>query len=131
MEFIAEIPVWLLAPLIFGLRVVDVSIGTVRTLAIVEGKVKTSVVLGFFEVLVWLVAITQVVARLDESPLLPLVYAELRELAGIYRRHSFSFPLRRYHAAGGISLEIQESKSACRTSCRSFKQLSCRKRYSG
>ncbi|MEW6074643.1 MAG: DUF5698 domain-containing protein [Planctomycetota bacterium] len=75
MEFLSELPVWLLGGAIFLLRIGDVSLGTVRTLAIVEGRITSSMVLGFFEVLIWIVAVSQVVARLDESAVLPLFYA--------------------------------------------------------
>jgi uncharacterized protein YebE (UPF0316 family) len=69
------LPVWALAALIFGLRVVDVSLGTVRTISVVQGRVKLSVVLGFFEILVWVTAISQVIVRLNEDPLLAVAYA--------------------------------------------------------
>lgn len=75
MEFIDTMPVWALALLIFILRIIDVSMGTVRTLGVVEGLAKLSVVLGFFEVLIWIVAVSQVVTRLTESPILPIAYA--------------------------------------------------------
>ena len=65
MECIATVPIWLLAVIIFLLRTVDVSMGTVRTLAIVEGRLVASTALGFFEVLVWIVAISQVITRAD------------------------------------------------------------------
>jgi uncharacterized protein YebE (UPF0316 family) len=49
MTWAADTPVWLLCLLIFVLRVCDVSLGTVRTVAIVKGHISLSVVLGFFE----------------------------------------------------------------------------------
>lgn len=75
MEWIATIPVWLLCLLIFVLRICDVTLGTVRTVAIVKGYIGLSVVLGFFEVMIWILAVSQVIVRLDESWLLPLCYA--------------------------------------------------------
>ena len=75
MEWIASIPVWLLCLLIFVLRICDVTLGTIRTVSIVKGHVSTSVVLGFFEVMIWIVAVSQVIVRLQESWLLPLCYA--------------------------------------------------------
>lgn len=75
MTFIDTIPIWSLGILIFLLRIVDVSIGTVRTIAVVQGRARFAVVLGFFEVLVWVVAVAQVVARIDESPWLAPFYA--------------------------------------------------------
>lgn len=75
MEWIAAIPVWLLCVLIFVLRVLDVTLGTVRTVSIVKGHITLSVVLGFFEVMIWIVAVSQVIVRLRESWMLPLAYA--------------------------------------------------------
>jgi hypothetical protein len=37
MEWVASIPVWLLCGVIFVLRIRDVTLGTVRTVSIVEG----------------------------------------------------------------------------------------------
>lgn len=75
MEWIATIPVWLLCLLIFVLRICDVTLGTVRTVSIVKGYIGLSVVLGFFEVMIWILAVSQVIVRLGESWLLPLCYA--------------------------------------------------------
>jgi uncharacterized protein YebE (UPF0316 family) len=68
-------PVPILAALIFCLRIVDVSLGTIRTISVVEGRLRLSVLLGFFEVLIWITAVSQVIQRIDESPLLLLAYA--------------------------------------------------------
>ena len=62
-----------LFPMIFGARVMDVSIGTVRTICMVRGFKTTAVVLGFFEVLLWLVAINFVL-RYMNNPLALLAY---------------------------------------------------------
>ncbi len=75
MEFINELPIWGLALVIFSLRIVDVSLGTVRTLAIVEGLTVMAVSMGFVEVLVWVVAVAQVITRINESLVLVLAYA--------------------------------------------------------
>jgi uncharacterized protein YebE (UPF0316 family) len=75
MTYLAGLPIWALAIVIFFMRIVDVTMGTMRTLAIVEGRVRLSVALGFIEVSVWVVAIAQVITRLHESPLLVLGYA--------------------------------------------------------
>jgi len=53
------------AALIFSLRVVDVSIATVRMLAIIRGQRLVAWFLGFFQALVFVVAIRQVFANLD------------------------------------------------------------------
>jgi uncharacterized protein YebE (UPF0316 family) len=75
MPFIDALPVWVIGILIFLLRIVDVSIGTLRTILMVQGYARFAVFLGFFEVLVWVVAVAQVVARIDASPWLAPFYA--------------------------------------------------------
>jgi len=74
-EAIASIPIWILALLIFCLRVADVTLGTIRTLSIVRGYIGLSMVLGFVEVSLWVIAISQVLARINESWILVIAYA--------------------------------------------------------
>jgi uncharacterized protein YebE (UPF0316 family) len=71
----ADLPVWILAALIFASRVVDVSLGTMRTIMVVNGRLRLSVVLGFLEVGVWLTAVSQVILRVREHPILVVAYA--------------------------------------------------------
>ncbi len=52
---------YLILPLlIFLSRVVDVSLGTIRIIFVSKGFKFLSLVIGFFEVLIWLVAINQI-----------------------------------------------------------------------
>jgi uncharacterized protein YebE (UPF0316 family) len=71
----ASLPIGPLAGLIFVLRVLDVTLGTVRTISIVEGRIKSAVLLGFVEVVIWITAISQVMVRIHESPLIALAFA--------------------------------------------------------
>jgi len=64
----------LLPILIFFARVIDVSIGTVRIIFISKGFKFLSFILGFFEVLVWLIAIQQLWSNLN-NPWLYFAYA--------------------------------------------------------
>ena len=75
MEWFGTLPVWLLCVVIFWLRVCDVTLGTVRTVAIVKGMIRSAVVLGFFELIIWVAAISQVITRLQESWWVMLSYA--------------------------------------------------------
>jgi uncharacterized protein YebE (UPF0316 family) len=75
MDFIGVLPVWVVAICVFAFRVVDVSLGTLRTLSVVQGRIVVSVVIGFFEILIWVTAISQVVTRITESPILALAFA--------------------------------------------------------
>ncbi len=54
-----------LAVLIFFARIADVTLGTLRTILVVRGKVLLSSVLGFIEVAIWIVVIGRVVQNLD------------------------------------------------------------------
>ena len=51
--------------LIFCLRVTDVSMGTVRMLMVMRGMRKWAVLIGFIEVTIWVVAISQVMSNLN------------------------------------------------------------------
>jgi len=75
MDFINTVPVWIVAIAIFGFRVLDVSLGTLRTISVVQGRVCLSVVIGFLEVLIWITAVSQVVLRIHESPFLLVAYS--------------------------------------------------------
>lgn len=56
---------WVVIPLlIFMARIVDVSLGTLRFIFLAKGYKKLAPVLGFFEVLVWLIAIREVMGNL-------------------------------------------------------------------
>jgi len=75
MGVIDSLPIWGLALAVFLLRVCDVSLGTVRTISVVHGRVRLSVFLGFFEILVWITAVSQVIVRVREFPILMFAYA--------------------------------------------------------
>lgn len=73
LELIATHPV-LLAGAIFLARVLDVSLGTLRTIVVFRGHRYIAAALGFLEVVVWLVAAAQVIQNLDQW-YLALAYA--------------------------------------------------------
>jgi len=50
---------------IFLARISDVSIGTVRIIMVSRGRRFVSALLGFFEVIIWLLAVSQVLAHLN------------------------------------------------------------------
>lgn len=56
---------FLMPAIIFMARIVDVSIGTLRLICITRGRRRLAVVLGFFEVTIWLLAVSGVFAHLD------------------------------------------------------------------
>jgi uncharacterized protein YebE (UPF0316 family) len=61
--------------LIFLARIADVSLGTLRTVTIMQGRRWLSFVLGFFEVLIWIVVVSRVIASVGEHPLYAVFYA--------------------------------------------------------
>jgi uncharacterized protein YebE (UPF0316 family) len=60
--------------LIFLVRVVDVSMGTIRIIFVSRGIRYFAAILGFFEVLIWLFAISQIMRNLN-SPMHYIAYA--------------------------------------------------------
>ena len=75
MVFLDTLPVWVVGIAIFFLRIGDVSLGTIRTIAVIQGRTRFAVTLGFFEVLIWVVAVAQVVSRLGTDPWIAPFYA--------------------------------------------------------
>ena len=58
---------------IFFARIADVSIGTMRTILLVKGQRRIASVLGFFEVMIYLIVLGKVVGNVDK-PVLILAY---------------------------------------------------------
>ena len=75
MDFLQSVPPLLLGIAIFFLRIVDVSVGTMKTISVIQGRTWSAVLLGFFEVLVWVVVVAQVVVRIETEPWLAPFYA--------------------------------------------------------
>ena len=65
LEKIDEVP-FLLPVAIMFLRIIDVSLGTVRLIMVFRGRRITAAVLGFFEVIIWLTAITGIISHITD-----------------------------------------------------------------
>jgi uncharacterized protein YebE (UPF0316 family) len=65
MSSIAELHPVILALVIFIARVLDVSLGTVRTIVVFRGHRLLAAVIGFFEIVIWVIAAGQVLKNLD------------------------------------------------------------------
>ena len=65
---------YLLAPAIFLLRIVDVSLGTFRSIVVFRGFPAVAAAIGFVEVLIWVTAVSQVLRQVDAWPLM-IAYA--------------------------------------------------------
>ena len=63
-DFLPDDPI-LTPVLIFLARVTDVSMGTVRLICVTRGHRLVAIVLGFFELLIWVFAVSSVFAHLD------------------------------------------------------------------
>jgi uncharacterized protein YebE (UPF0316 family) len=74
MESFLSMQTWLTALMIFGLRVIDMTLDTLRVLVVMRGKKKIAWVLGFFQAAVFVVAIGSVLSNLD-NPLNVIGYA--------------------------------------------------------
>lgn len=61
--------------LIFCARVADVSMGTLRTLMTVQGRMLAAFCLGLVEVTIWIFVINAVVGHIQSTPLLVVFYA--------------------------------------------------------
>jgi uncharacterized protein YebE (UPF0316 family) len=65
MEYLFDPHAWLFAFLIFMLRVGDMALDTIRVLFVVRGKKLIVWILGFFQSLIFVIAISSVLTRLD------------------------------------------------------------------
>jgi uncharacterized protein YebE (UPF0316 family) len=66
---------WVILPLlIFLARIVDVAMGTIRIIFVSRGRRFLAPLLGFFESSIWLLAISQIMQRVD-NPLCFIAYA--------------------------------------------------------
>lgn len=60
-----EFPAYILPVLIFFARIADVSLGTLRITMVSRGYKWESAILGFFEVLIWVIVVAQLLTNLD------------------------------------------------------------------
>lgn len=69
-----EFEVFIIAVLVFAARTLDVSVGTLRIIMISKGNGVPAAILGFFESLIWIFAITQLISNLT-NPLYYIAFA--------------------------------------------------------
>lgn len=75
MEFLTSPEAWIGALTIFGARLADMSLDTLRVLFVMRGKKPIAWILGFFQSAIFLVAITSVLSNGLENPLMMIGYA--------------------------------------------------------
>lgn len=66
---------WAYGFVVFMARVADVSLGTLRTIAIVHGRTAMAFWLGFFESAIWLAVVSTIVGAVAAQPVLGVIYA--------------------------------------------------------
>lgn len=60
---------------VFGARICDVSIGTVRTIVTVQGRTALAFTLAVFEVTIWISVVSTVIHQVQEMPILVIFYS--------------------------------------------------------
>lgn len=78
------------ALLVFAMRVCDVSLGTVRQIFAVRGHGVIAAVIGFVEVTIFILAISQVLSSIKDNPVYIFAYSggfAIGTLVGVYVEH--------------------------------------------
>ncbi|MGA1058693.1 MAG: DUF2179 domain-containing protein [Phycisphaerales bacterium] len=60
---------------IVGARILDVTLGTLRTVAVIHGRRGAAFLLGFVEVLIWVLVVSGVISTVKENPWYAIAYA--------------------------------------------------------
>ena len=104
MDFLLSPQAWLMAALIFGLRVLDMTLDTLRVLFVMRGRRKVAWVLGFFQSAIFVTAISTVLSNLD-NPLNIVGYA-----AGFATGNVLGMAIEERLAVGHTSVNIISSR---------------------
>ena len=98
--FLLSPSAWLGALMVFGLRITDMSMDTLRVLFVVRGRKQVAWVLGFFQSAVYVIAIAKVLSNLG-NPLTVLGYA-----AGFATGNVLGMFVEERLAVGHVQLQI-------------------------
>lgn len=105
----SEVFTWVVIPiLIFTARIFDVTFGTIRIILVSRGNKYIAPVLGFFEVFIWIIAIGQIMQRLNHI-IYYIAYAlgfAAGNFVGIFIEEKL--------AMGIVGMQIITTKRACR-----------------
>jgi len=93
--------------LVFFARVADVTLGTIRTISIVQGRSKIAFLCGIFEVTIWITVVAKVLQQISERPLLAIFYA-----LGFSTGNVVGILLERKLAFGHVVLRVITSQNA-------------------
>jgi len=105
MEPYFSIPILLTGVAIFLARIVDVSLGTLRTISIIQGRSWVSFWLGFGEIIIWLWVISTVITQVKEIPVLAIFYA-----FGFASGNMVGIRIERWLAFGHIIIRVISTK---------------------
>lgn len=75
METLFDASTLITGVLVFFARVVDVTLGTLRTISTVQGRTRRAFLLGLVEISMWLVVISAVLGAIATKPILGIFYA--------------------------------------------------------
>lgn len=83
MDFLMNLEGPLLYAIIFFAKIIEVSISTIRIVYVNKGEKVKGTMLGFVEILIWLIVVSSVLNNISEDPIKIIVYAAAFSL-GIY-----------------------------------------------
>ena len=75
MDFLMNLEGPLLYIIIFFAKIIEVSISTIRLVFINKGERVKGAVLGFIEILIWLIVVSSVLNNITEDPIKVFIYA--------------------------------------------------------
>ena len=75
MDFLMNLDGPLLYLIIFFAKIIEVSISTIRVVFIGKGERAKGAILGFVEIMIWLVVVSSVLNNITEDPIKMLIYA--------------------------------------------------------
>lgn len=99
--------IFLTGMMVFAARVLDVSLGTMRTISIVQGRTLLAFLLGFVEIGIWLGVISTVIAHVRENPVIAVFYA-----LGFATGNVAGIMIERRIAMGSIVIKLIARESA-------------------
>ena len=108
MEFFSSeiFMVYLLPVVIFFTRILDVTIGTIRIIALSKGMKNIAPILGFFEVLIWILVIGKIMQNVTD------IYCYIAYAAGFAAGNYIGMKIEEKVALGYIVLRIITGKPA-------------------
>lgn len=107
-SFFTAVPFWELL-LIFVAKVVEVSMGTLRSILINKGFRKEGTILAFFEIILWVTVASRVITGLSEAPLKAVSYC-----FGFACGVNIGSRIEQYLAFGRIQIQVIVSEESGR-----------------